>query len=179
VSNIVDLVDCNQQTRASSTFPLLNFSKGAGSYYLDKVIEEEKKDEGRKRSFEEIKNEQKTKQQKTNHLKTLTKVSSTILAAHKHYTLDGNVLELVLQKEATEQAAKAAAQQWKQSAEAKRAQSLNKAVQKFVFCLNGLTVPEMQLLVTAATNASKLPAKKKKNELQEQLYRQLQYSQIQ
>jgi hypothetical protein len=175
---IVNLVDCDVQTN-QTTLPSLNFSKGSGSYYLDKLIEEEKKDEGRKKRFEAIKSEQKTKMQKIEHLKTLTKVSSASLAAHNHYTLDENVMELVLQKEAAEQAAKAAAQQRKQSTEAKRAESLNKAVEKFVLCPNGLTVPEMKLLVTAATNASDSPPKKKKDELKEQLYRQPRYNRVQ
>jgi hypothetical protein len=81
------------------TYPNLNFSKGTGSYYLDKIIEEQKKDEGRKKRFEAIKSEQKTKQQKINHLKAITKVSTASLAANNHYTLDENVLDWVLQKE--------------------------------------------------------------------------------
>jgi len=105
-NEVVDLVDCFEDKTQVPTYPNLNFSKGTGSYYLDKIIEEQKKDEGRKKRFEAIKSEQKTKQQKINHLKAITKVLSTSLAANNHYTLDENVLELVLQKEATEQAAK-------------------------------------------------------------------------
>jgi hypothetical protein len=58
-----------------------------GSYYLDLLIEEEKKNEGRKKRKEEIKSKQKTKQQKVESLKKLTKVSSAQLAANNHYTL--------------------------------------------------------------------------------------------
>jgi hypothetical protein len=175
----VDLVDCFEDKTQVPTHPNLNFSKGTGSYYLDKIIEEQKKDEGRKKRFEAIKSEQKTKQQKNNHLKAITKVLSASLAANNHYTLDENVLDLVLQKEATEQAAKAATEQRKQSAEFKWAESLKNALQKFLFCPNGLTVPEMRVLVTAATNASDSPVKKKKNELQEQLYHEPRHKQIQ
>jgi len=178
-NEVVDLVDCFEDKTQVPTYPNLNFAKGTGSYYLDKIIEEQKKDEGRKKRFEAIKSEQKTKQQKINHLKAITKVSSASLAANNHYTLDENVLDLVLQKEATEQAAKAATEQRKQSAEFKRAESLKNALQKFVFCPNGLTVPEMRVLVTAATNTSDSPVKKKKNELQEQLYREPRHNRIQ
>jgi hypothetical protein len=44
---------------------------------------------------EEIKSEQKTKHQKVESLKKLTKVSSAQLAANNHYTLDKNVRDLV------------------------------------------------------------------------------------
>jgi hypothetical protein len=40
------------------------------------------------------------KEKKIDHLKTLTKVSSATLAANNLYTLDENILEIVLQKEA-------------------------------------------------------------------------------
>jgi hypothetical protein len=46
-----------------------------------------KKNEGRKKRNEEIKNEQKTKQQEMESLNKLTKNLSAQLAANNHYTL--------------------------------------------------------------------------------------------
>jgi hypothetical protein len=67
--------------------PNLNLSQGVGNYYVDLIIEEELKNEGRKKRNKEIKSEQKTKQQNIEHLKKITKVSSTQLASNNHYTL--------------------------------------------------------------------------------------------
>jgi hypothetical protein len=44
--------------------PKVNLETGIGSYYLDCLIEEKKKSLGQKRKFEEIKNGQKSKEQK-------------------------------------------------------------------------------------------------------------------
>ncbi len=55
-------------------------------------------------------------------------------------------------------------------AERKRAESLKKAQEKFTFCPNGLTVPELKALLTMATNAEDSPIKSKKADLQGQLY---------
>jgi len=169
----IDLTrEAEEQTTITSTsatailsVPKLNFSHGTGSFYLDKLIEEEKKDEGRKKRFETIKSQQKMKQQKINHLKTITKVSSANLAATNHYTLDENVRDLVLQKEAAEEAAKAAAQAKKDATESKHNDTLKNALQKFVLCPNGLTVPDMKALVGAATRPSDSPIKKKRDDL--------------
>jgi hypothetical protein len=43
-------------------------------------------------------------------------------------------------------------------------------------CPNGLTVPDLKALVTAATSASDSPVKKKRDKLQQQLYCEPQYS---
>ncbi len=104
-------------------------------------------------------------------------VLSASLAANNHYILDENVLELVLEKEATKQAAKVAPT--KKAIHRIKASCQKNALQKFVFCPNGLTVPEMRVLVTAATNVSDSPVKKRKNELQEQLYSEPRYNRIQ
>jgi hypothetical protein len=72
------------------------------------------KDKKPKRRFEAIKNKQ-----EINHLKTITKVYSANLTTTNHYTLDKNVIDLVLQKEAAEEAPKAAAQGKKEAAELK------------------------------------------------------------
>jgi hypothetical protein len=52
----------------------LNVNQGIGSCYVDVLIEEELKNEGRKKRNQEIKSEQKTKQQKVESLKKITKV---------------------------------------------------------------------------------------------------------
>jgi hypothetical protein len=53
-------------TTTTITMPLsLNISSEAGSFYLDKLIEEERKQEGRKRKFESLKLEQDTKEKKS------------------------------------------------------------------------------------------------------------------
>jgi hypothetical protein len=54
--------------------PNLNLSQGIGNYYVDLIIEEQLKSEGRKKRNEEIKSKQKNKQKKVEHLKKITKV---------------------------------------------------------------------------------------------------------
>jgi len=159
--------------------PKINLESGVGSYYLDRLIEEEKKSLGRKRKFEEIKNEQKTKEQKIDHLKKLTKISSAALAANNHYTLDENVLQLVQEKQQAEEEAQKAAEMRKKAAEAKRAEALKSALTKFAACPNGLTVPELKVLVAATTKANESPAKSKKADLVAQLNREPRYSRAQ
>jgi hypothetical protein len=56
--------------------PKINVAQEVGNYYVDLIIEEQLKNEGRKKRNEEIKSKQKTKQQKVEHLKKITKVSS-------------------------------------------------------------------------------------------------------
>jgi hypothetical protein len=89
--------------------PKINVSQGFGSYYVD-----------RKKRNEEIKSEQKTKQEKVEHLKKITKVSSAQLAAHNHYTLDETVCDMVFKRNAAIDAAHAAVEQRKQEAEQKK-----------------------------------------------------------
>jgi hypothetical protein len=69
----------------------LNISNGNSSHYLDLLIEEEMKNQGRKKKFEDMKKEQTTSQEKIESLKKLTEVSSSQLAACNHYVLDDNV----------------------------------------------------------------------------------------
>jgi hypothetical protein len=80
--------------------PNLNISQGVGNYYVDLIIEEELKNEGRKKRNEEIKSEQKTKQQKVEQLKKFTKVLSAQLASNNHYTLDETVRDMVFERNA-------------------------------------------------------------------------------
>ncbi len=63
-----------------------------------------------KQKFKTIKSQQQTKQQKIEHLKSHTKVSSAALTANNHYTLDENILQIILDKNAADEAAKAATQ---------------------------------------------------------------------
>ncbi len=93
--------------------------------------------------------------------------------------MDENVLKIVLDKEAADKAAKLKAQEKRDVAEIKRAEAVKRALQKITFCPNGLTVPEMKTLVSAATRESDLPDEKKKSELQQQLYHEPRYARVQ
>ncbi len=77
-------------------------------------------------------------------------------------------MQIVLDKEAADEAIKAAMQARKDAAEIKKAETLKKALQEFTFCPNGLTVPDLKILVSAATGEPDSPIRKKKNKLQEQ-----------
>ncbi len=61
------------------------------------------------------------------HLKSITKVLSASLAMHNHFSLDENVLDIVLQKEASDNATRKAFEERKKAAELKQAKTLNKA----------------------------------------------------
>jgi hypothetical protein len=70
----------------------------------------------------------------------------------------------------SEEAALVAAQARKDAAKAKQAEVLMNALQKFIFWPNSLTVLDRRALVIASSNASDMPVKKRKDEIQEQLY---------
>jgi hypothetical protein len=76
---------------------------------------------------------------------------------------------LVYAKHQAEEAAQAAASKRRRAAE-KKTENLNKALEKFKICPNGLMVPEMKALVVAATNSTDSPVKSRKADLQAQLY---------
>ncbi len=157
----------------------LKLSNGASNHYLDLLIEEEIKNEGRKKNkCEEMKKEHKISQQKIENLKKLTKVSLLQLAACNHYVLDENVRDLVYERNAAQEAAQMAVKHRKKALEEKKTEALQQALKKFTLCPNGLTLPEMKALVTAATKTSDLPVKKKKQELQEQLYCEPRYRRV-
>jgi len=87
----------------------LKLSNGASNHYLDLLIEEEIKNEGRKKNkCEEMKKEHKISQQKIENLKKLTKVSLLQLAVCNHYVLDENVRDLVYERNAAQEAAQMA-----------------------------------------------------------------------
>ena len=167
------------ESEAVIHIPRLNIENGVGSYYIDRLIEEEKKSMGRKNKFENLKSEQRTKQQKIEHIKKLTKVSSAVLAANNDYTLDKMVLKMVINKRNEEEATKKAIEERKKAADLKQAETLKKALEKFALCPNGLTVPDLKVLVTAASNISDSPVKTRKADLQAQLYREPRYNRIQ
>jgi hypothetical protein len=161
--NVVDL------TTIKPSCPL-NISNGPSNCYLDLLIEEEIKNERRKKKFEQLKKEQQMRAQKLENLKKLTQGLSSQLAAINHYVLDENVLDVVNAKHAAQEAAQLAADQHKKVIEDKKTESLKQALRKFTLCPNGLTILEMKALVTAASKSSDSPVQKKKQELQQQLY---------
>jgi hypothetical protein len=163
--NVVDL------TTIKPSCPL-NILNGPSNCYLDLLIEEEIKNEGRKKKFKQHKKEQQTRAQKLENLKKLTKVSSTQLASINHYVLDENVLDVINSKHAAQEAAQLVADQLKKVIEDKKTESLKQALRKFMLCPNFLAVPEMKALITAASKSSDSPVQKKKQELQQQLYRE-------
>jgi hypothetical protein len=93
-------------------------------------------------------------------------VSSPVLAANNHYTLDETVLEMVVDKHNEEEATTKAIEERKKAAELKQAETLKKELEKFALCPNGLTIPDLKVLVTAVSNNSDSPVKTRKAELQ-------------
>ena len=106
-------------------------------------------------------------------------MSLATLAANNHYTLDEPVLQMVVEKHQQEEAAQKAVVMRKMAAELKQAERQKKALEKITFYPNGLTVPKMKALVTAATNAEDSPIKSKKADLQGQLYCEPRHSRVQ
>jgi hypothetical protein len=56
---------------------------------------------------------------------------------------------------------------------------LKMALQEFTLCPNALTVPYLKILVSAATHEPDSPIRKKKNKLQDQLFREPRYARVQ
>lgn len=79
-------------TAESSTPPHLSKVKattGIGSYYIDLILDDKQKSEGRQQKFIQLKIEKNTREEKVDQLlKKLTKNSSTALAANNHFVLD-------------------------------------------------------------------------------------------
>jgi len=76
-----------------------NISSGLGYHYIDKLIEEERRNEGRVKKFKEAKESLKNKEAKAEKLAAITKVSSSVLAVSNHYVLDKGVLSIVEKNE--------------------------------------------------------------------------------
>jgi len=168
--------DGNDKENEPPAMKKININQGIGSFYVNLLIEEELKNEGRKKRNQEIKDEQKTKQQKIESIKKITKVSSTQLASHNHFTLDETVRDMVFERNAAAEAAHMATEQRKRAADLKKTEFLNNSLKKFSECPNGLTVPDLKAIITATTKASDSPVKKKKEELQQQLFCEPRYS---
>jgi transcription initiation factor IIF auxiliary subunit len=112
-------------------------------------------------------------------LKALTKISSAKLASNNHYVLDENVLAQIEEKNLLEETAKMAAQDKQQETQEKRDQKVSQALQKYMQSSVSLTVPELRCLAVALTNQGDSPARKKKEELTEQLQREPRKSRLQ
>jgi hypothetical protein len=73
--DVVDLTDDNQESKKNlvpmPSLSSVNVSQGFGTYCVDLLIQEELKNEVRKKRNEEIKSKQKKKQQKVEHIKRL------------------------------------------------------------------------------------------------------------
>jgi hypothetical protein len=73
---------------------------------------------------------------------------------------------MVVDKHNEQEAAKKAIEERKKAAELKQANTLKKALEKFTLYPNGLTVPDLKVLVTAFSNISDSHVKTRKAELQ-------------
>ncbi len=88
------------------TKPTSNISVGLGYHYIDKLIEEERRNEGQLKKFKEAKESLKNEELKAEKLAMITKVSSSILAVNNHHVLDKGVLTIVEKNENEEDALK-------------------------------------------------------------------------
>jgi hypothetical protein len=77
---------------------------------------------------------------------------------------------MVVDKHNEEEATKKAIDERKKAADLKRVESINKALEKFALCPSGLTVPDLKVFITAASNTSDSPVKTRQADLQAQLY---------
>ena len=100
------------------------------------------------------------------------------MAANNHYTHDKNVCNLDSEKNAATDVIQIATNQRKEAAETRKAENPQTVLQKYTSCPNGLMVPDLKALVTAAINLKDLPVKKRKEELQQQLYHEPRYSRV-
>ncbi len=74
--NVIDLTTTSSTTGGNDEdyppplpLPHPNLSQGIGSYYLDKLLEEEWKSAGRIENFQQLKSKMKTREEKVEHLK--------------------------------------------------------------------------------------------------------------
>ncbi len=79
-------------------------------------------------------------------------------------------MNMVAMKHNEKEVAKKAIEERKKPAKMKCNEMLKKASEKITLHPNGLTVPDLKVLVTAVSNSSDLLVKTKKAELQVQLY---------
>jgi hypothetical protein len=147
----------------------MNVPKVSALLCMDLLIEELKKDEGRKQKNDELKAMLKTKEQKLQHIKAMGKLSAR-LAASNHYVLDDNVLNCLLEIEQSAEAAKTKSKKKQHDLEKKYNEFLQLALKKIVVAPNMLTVAKVKVLVTAAQDKTDSSVQQKKGELMRQLY---------
>jgi hypothetical protein len=80
----------------------INIGTGVGRYYLDKLIKEEQKQEGRKRKFISLKLEQDMKEKKMSTSRHSPRFHKLLWLLIIIIPLDENILEIALQKEAAD-----------------------------------------------------------------------------
>ncbi len=85
---------------------------------------------------------------------------------------------MVFERNAAIETVQVTVEQRKHAAELKKPETLQNVLQKFTTCHKGLTVPDLKALITVTANASDSPVKKKKDELQQQLYCEQRYSRV-
>jgi hypothetical protein len=149
------------------TQPMPNIKEGLAYHFMDKLIEEEKRNEGRVKKFKEAKESLKSKEAKAEKLATLTKVSSSVLAVNNHFVLDKGVLSIVERNE--EEAFRK-----RKEVETRKAEVQKKADDKYFSALNkygkkgALTKDEMKVLLTRHKTSADSPIKSKVSEIRVQ-----------
>ncbi len=166
---VVDLTTENNGRVLPPPLPRPKINKGIGSYYMDKLLEEERKSKGRIEKFKKLKIEMKTREEKVEYFKKLTKISSAQLASNNHYTLDKMVLDRVQEKHDHAEEEKKVAEQKRHDKQRAADEKFYKTAQKFV---DGwlLTVDDMKCLILRVKNNSDSPAKSKKADVEQQFY---------
>jgi hypothetical protein len=147
--------------------PRPNITAGVGSYYMDLIIEEERKSEGRKQKFIKLKSEVKTREEKVEHFKKLTKISSSVLAANNHYVLDRMILNQVQEKHDMDEAAKQVAEQKRNEKKRSADEKFYKVAEKFVSGAQ-LSVDDMRCLLLRVKSRTDSPLRTKKADVERQ-----------
>ncbi len=133
------------------TKPTPNISSGLGYHYIDKLIEEERRNEGRVKKFKDVKESLKNKELKAEKLAAIT-VSSSVLAVNNHHVLDKGVLTIVEKNE--EDVLKK-----KKESETRKSDLQKKADDKYFSALQKITKnvalnkDDMKVLLTSLTQA--------------------------
>jgi hypothetical protein len=174
-SNIIDLRAASKDDNKPTPLiiPRPNINGGIGSLFIEKILEEEWKSDGRMEKFKKMKTKMKTREEKVEQLRKLTEISSAVLASYNHYTLDEAVLDRMQEKHDQ-------AEEEKRVAEAKRSEKQRAADEKFYKtaekCVSGkpLTVDDMKCLISRAKLSIDSPVKSKKVDVELQYIRRKQ-----
>jgi hypothetical protein len=144
-TDVVDLtINNNDDAAKSIALPAQpNVAGALGSYYIDKLIEEDKKNEGRQKKYKEEKDSIKTKEEKAEKVLQMAKVSSSVLAANNHFVLGPEVLELVHKNEQTMEFKKLESKRKQDEAKKKLDDKYWNAMRK-VANMSALTVDDMK-----------------------------------